>query len=267
MPEFPRTTPVTAVVKLASGAAEIVAEERDTAVVDVQPYDDQPASYEAAERTKIELRGDTLTVAAPDGSWLGRRSGSLRVQIRVPLDSALRLKSASANVTCHGRFAGLTADTASGDVHVEHVTGDAHVKSASGDVTAGQVDGELQVGGASGDVTAQQVGGHVDARLASGNVEIGDAGAGVRAKTASGDVRIGSARHGAIKVRTASGDVSVGVRSGTGVWLDLATVSGKTRNDLDMGASGGESGHDVSLDVRTASGDIDVHRVSTTAAA
>ncbi|BCB82332.1 hypothetical protein GCM10022251_47530 [Phytohabitans flavus] len=269
MSEFPTAGPVNAVVKLPAGALEITAEERDTAVVDVQPYDDRPASHEAAERTTVELRGDTLTVAVPDGGWLARRPASLLITIRVPLDSRLRLRTASADVTCRGRFAALDAVGASGDMFLEHIAGDAKVKIASGDVTAGQVDGELQVSGAAGDVTAQQVGGPVDTSVASGRIDIGTAGAGVKARTASGEVRIGSAHRGTVKVRTASGDVAVGVRSGTGVWLDLGTISGRTTNDLDMTAAGGggEAGHELSVEVRTASGDIAIRRVPAEAAA
>jgi hypothetical protein len=261
MPEFPSPNPITAVVRLAAGALEITAEERDTAVVDVRPFDDRPDSHEAAERTTVEFRGDTLTVVAPEGTWLSRRNAALLVTIRLPLDSRLRFKTASADVACRGRFASLDGEGASGDLHVEHVTGDAKVKIASGDVTAGQVDGELQVGGASGDVTAQHVGGAVDARLASGNVDITSAGAGVKARTASGRVRIGAVGHGTVKVRTASGDVAVGVRSGTGVWLDLNTVAGRTTNDLDMTAGGGDAGQGLSLEIRTVSGDIAIRRV------
>jgi hypothetical protein len=261
MPEFPCTKPIATVVRMGAGVLEITAEERDTAVVDVRPYDDRPASHEAAERTKVEMRGDTLTVAGPEGGWLSRHGSALMITIRVPLDSRLRLKSASSRVACHGRFAALDADGASGSLSIDHVTGDAKVKVASGAIVAGRIDGVFEVGGAAGDVTARHVGGAVDARLASGNVDIGEAGADVKARTASGRVAIGTAERGTVKVRTASGDVTVGVRSGTGVWLDLNTMSGSTTNDLDMTGGGGEASHDLTVEVRTASGDIAIRRV------
>jgi DUF4097 and DUF4098 domain-containing protein YvlB len=262
MPEFPRTAPVTVVAKLNSGAMEITAEPRESAAVDIQPYDNHSASREAAERTTVELKGDTLTIAAPEGNWLGRSSGSILVTVRVPLDSSLRLKAASADVTCRGRLAAFTAHTASGDLDVEHVTGTAHARSASGDVTAGRIDGEFEVTGGSCGVVARHVGGAVDVSVASGTVEIGEAEAGVKAKTSSGDVRIGAARRGVVKVNTTSGDVSVGVQRGTGVWFDVSTVSGRTHNDLNMGA-GDETGHDLGLQIRTVSGDVDIHRAPT----
>jgi hypothetical protein len=62
--------------------------------------------------------------------------------------------------------------------------------------------------------------------------------------------------------------VNVGVAQGTSVWLDVITASGRTHSDLDM--SGGPAGGgqpDLALTLRTASGDIDIHRVVASAAA
>jgi DUF4097 and DUF4098 domain-containing protein YvlB len=123
------------------------------------------------------------------------------------------------------------------------------------------VGGQLRLNSASGDLTAQTVNGEVTAHAASGDVEIEQAGAGVNATTASGDIRIGAASRGAIRANTVSGDVSVGVIAGTGVWLDLTTMSGSTRSDLAMEDTTPAATQDLSLQVRTVSGDIDVHRV------
>lgn len=262
MHEFPATTPLHLVVRLSSGAVEVTAEERGSATVEVQPGDDRDASRDLAERTSVELRGDTLSVVTPSGSGgLLRRSGSVRIDVRVPVDGTVEVKAASADTTCRGRYARATVDSASGQIFVEHVTGAAAAHAASGDIRLIRVDGDLTVSGASGDVRADQAGGRVEAKLSSGDLQIGEAASDVLAKTASGDVHVGAAARGAVQVSTASGDVRVGVRAGTGVWLDLSTVSGRTSNGLDMtgGAPGG--GHQLSLQLRTVSGGIDVHRV------
>jgi DUF4097 and DUF4098 domain-containing protein YvlB len=262
MREFPATTPLHLVVQLSSGALDITAEERDSATVDVQPGDGREASREMAERTTVELRGDTLSVITPSSSGgLLSRSGSVRIAARVPLDGTVQVKSASADTTCRGRYARTSVDSASGDIFIEHVTGDAAARTASGAIRLIRVDGDLTVSGASGDIRADRAGGRVDAKLNSGDLQIGDAGSDVVAKTASGDVRLGSAARGAVRVSTASGDVGVGVRAGTGVWLDLSTVSGRTTNGLDMAGGAPSEGHQLSLQLRTVSGDIDVHRV------
>jgi hypothetical protein len=57
------------------------------------------------------------------------------------------------------------------------------------------------------------------------------------------------------------------VPAGTAVWLDLNTISGTTRTDLDMGAGAPPGGPDLTLRVATMSGDIDVRRAAHPAAA
>jgi DUF4097 and DUF4098 domain-containing protein YvlB len=262
MREFPAPTPLRLRVRLASGSVDVVAEERDTATVDVQPYDNRDASRELAERTSVELHGDTLSViAAEDFGGLLRRSGSVRIEVRVPMDGPVEIKAASADTACRGRYAAAAVDSASGDIFVEHVTGDAATRTASGDIRLIRVDGALSVAGASGDVRADRVGGEVDAKLASGDLQVGEAGADVRVKTASGDVRLDAVDRGKVQIGTTSGDVGVGVRAGTGVWLDISTVSGSTSNGLDMGGDESGSAPQLALQLRTVSGDIDVHRV------
>jgi DUF4097 and DUF4098 domain-containing protein YvlB len=261
MHEFPATSPLHLVVRLSSGSLEVTAEERESATVDVQPSDDRDASHDLAERTTVELRGDTLSVVTPNSTGgLLRRSGSVHIQVRVPVDGSVEVRSASADTTCRGRYTRAAVDSASGDIFIEHVTGDAAAHTASGKIRLIRVDGDLTASGASGDVRADRTGGRVDAKLSSGDLQIGDAASDVVAKTASGDIRIAAAGRGAVQVSTVSGDVGVGVRAGTGVWLDLSTVSGRTRNGLDMAGGAPGEGHQLNLQVRTVSGDIDVHR-------
>jgi hypothetical protein len=262
MSEFSCPGPVTVDLRLGGGSCEIHAEQRDTALIEVEPYDNSDAAREAARDTRVELSGDTLVISAPEaGGWLFRRTPRLRVTAAVPTGSSGRLRVASADITCHGEWSQVKLNTASGDVYVERVTGDLSVNSASGDVRAGQVDGRLTVNTASGDVSANRVVGSVEVKGASAEVEIDDLGGDLRSSTASGDVRIGSARQGAISVNSASGDVSVGVVAGTGVWLDINTLSGRTDSDLDVGEQTPPRGHDLSIQVRTMSGDVTIHRV------
>jgi hypothetical protein len=271
MPEFPCPKPITVKIKLPGGTADLYAEERDTAAVEVEPYDRSGAAAEAAERTVVELQGDTLIVEYPARSgWLPRLRDKVRIRVFVPLDSSVVATLASADLACHGRFAAVNAKTASGSVSVEEVTGHLGVDTASGDVHAGRV-GRLETESASGDLRASRVGGDAKANSASGDVEIDELGGALTANTASGDLRVGVARRGAIKVNTASGDVSVGVAAGTRTWLDLSSMSGSTTSDLAMtdaaGApdSAGTTETGLSVQVRTLSGDVRVHRAVTPA--
>jgi hypothetical protein len=265
MPEFPCPGPITVDLRLAGGTVDLHAEPRETAAVEVSPYDTSDASQQAAEQTRVELAGDTLMIAAPDNSgWAIRlRAPRLRVTVRVPTGSGARLRVAAADVTGHGEWSQVKLSAASGDAYLERVTGDLTVNTASGDVRAVQVDGRLTVVTASGDVSAQQVAGSIDVKSASGDVQVEEAGADVNVKTASGDTQVRAARYGAVRTTTVSGDVSVGVVSGTGVWLDLNTLSGRTHSDLTVtDGSGPDASPDLAVHVRTVSGDIGLHRVN-----
>lgn len=262
MHEFPCDGPVQVDLRQGNGTCELRAEPRDTATVEVEPYDNTEAGRQAARDTRVELSGDTLVVAAPEGGgWLFRRTPRLRITVAVPNGSSGRLRVASADLSCRGEWRDIKINTASGDVDVERTTGDLTVNTASGDVRAGHVGGRLTVNSASGDVSASRVDGAVEVKGASADVEVDDLRGDLRSHTASGDVRVGTASRGSITVNSASGDVSIGVTSGTGVWLDLNTFSGRTSSDLTLSGDAPPADHQLTIQVRTMSGDIDVHRV------
>jgi hypothetical protein len=260
--EFACTGPIRAEVRVRAGVITVVGEERSTVVVVVAPYDDSEASVAAAEETKVSFVNDRLHVETPqvDGGWIFRRSGRVRVDLRVPLDSHLAAYAGSADVHTTGRLAGATVRSGSGDVFVTHISGDLTVESGSGDVRAEAVGGALGVKTGSGDVRVTAVTGAVTAQVASGDVDIDEAAGAVRVSTASGDVRVGAAGGDNVQIKAASGDVSVGVPVGTKVWLDLSTLSGSTTSDLKATGAPPEGGAQLNLRVHTLSGDIRVHR-------
>lgn len=265
MQEFPSPEPATAEVRVSSGRCEIVAEQRDTVSVDVQPVNpsDEKQARAAAE-TIVEFDGHRLTVKAPESSgvgWLLGRNARLRVTIRLPLDSELDVRTASADLSCTGRYARATINTASGNVYTEAVSGDAGIVSASGDVRLLRVGGSAKITSASGDLEVPYVGGDLTHNSASGDTTLGETHGDVKVRSASGDVIIGAAVQGSVRCTTASGDVKIGVPAGTGVWLDLTTLSGTTSSDLAVGAEAPLTGHDLEVRVSTTSGDIDINRV------
>jgi DUF4097 and DUF4098 domain-containing protein YvlB len=270
MPEFDRSTPVTVALDIRSGRVDITAEDRPSVLAEVHPADGSEASRQAAENTRIDLDGDTLIVRVPDQhGWTFRRSGKLRVTVRVPSDSSLACVLGSADLKATGRYAGAQVKMASGDLRLDDVTGDAALESASGDLTVGHIGGSLRIHSSSGDLRIGDVAGDVSAEAASGHIQITGIGASSKVKTASGDIKVGLLRSGESRISAASGDVKVGVLAGTGVWLDVSTASGKTRNDLTMGtdtpgATARSTGAQLELRIRTASGDIDIRRVTDT---
>jgi hypothetical protein len=269
MREFDTPQPITLSARLSAGALTVTAEPRDTATVDIQPYDDNQASRDVAERTEVALRGDTLVVHMPDGGWRMWRRAKIRAEVRVPEGTTLNIKLASADARCLGRYGGDSrVSTASGDVTLEHVAGAFGLQSASGDLRLDRVDGPLVLSTASGDAAIGHCSGDVDVQTASGDLVLSRADGSVHARTASGDVRVDAVRRGEVRLSTASGDVQVGVAAGTRVWLDLATLSGSTRNGLTMGTDPPANGDvELTLRIRTASGDIKLHRVPVPATA
>ncbi len=262
MPEFPAHGPIFATVRIASGALRITAEPRDTVSVDVQPGSNSEASRQAAAETLVDMAGDQLTVETPQArGFILRRNGPVNIGIRVPLDSRLMLRSASADITCDGRFGDSDINLASGDLMIEQVAGSLKLSTASGDVRFARVDGGLTASTASGDVRGHSVGGDMSAKTASGDVNIEAVAGSVGVNTASGDVSIGSVAAGSVRMHTASGDVVIGVAEGTPIWLDLNTLSGDTRTDLPV-SSETPAGTAATLNmyIRTVSGDITVRR-------
>src|SRR5438067_600416 len=81
---------------------------------EVRPYGNTEASRDAADRTVVVLRDDTLVVEGPDTGWSWRRRGQIQVRVRVPEDTHLRVKVASADAALTGRYGDCVLDAASG---------------------------------------------------------------------------------------------------------------------------------------------------------
>jgi DUF4097 and DUF4098 domain-containing protein YvlB len=116
---------------------------------------------------------------------------------------------------------------------------------------------------ASGRISIRHATGDVMTRTASGNIAIGVADASVTARTASGQVRVLSITRGRGDLNSVSGDIEVRVVPGTGVFLDLASVTGRVTSDL---ASFDQEDGDAELQLvcRTVSGSLHVARANST---
>ncbi len=260
MPEFSTNTPISIVASFASGSINITTEERETVNVVVSPHGDSERSRQAAEAIKVELSGDSLTIEAPENSsWRSREYQLVMIEVQAPSESSALINVASASVKCRGRYSQVHVNSASSAIEIDEVSGDVKIQIASGNTRIVGVGGRLTAKTASGDVTVASVAGRVDTKTASGDIEIGEAGGDVRSKSASGNLRVDAAHGGTISANSASGSVSVGVVPGTGVWLDLKSRSGSISSDLDTTGDPPDT-HDLSIQVRTVSGDIDILR-------
>jgi DUF4097 and DUF4098 domain-containing protein YvlB len=237
---FPAAGPNDVLIHIPAGNITVTALATGTATVTAVPSRAGRRAEEFAAATRVEYEHGTLSVTAPDR--LGLRTGaSLDVTVEVPAGSSCEIVTASADVRCSGELRSLAIRTASGDIAADRVNGPVEVRTASGDVRLGEV-GELRV------------------ETATGDVQVGTAAGDVCVRTASGDVKVGSVAVGRTDITSASGDVDVDVAAGTGVYLDLSTLSGNATSDLAASADGHRAA--VTLRCRTISGDVRVGRAA-----
>lgn len=262
--EFNATGPIEAEISLPAGNVNLAAAQTQTVTVSLLP---EKGSGGRAEKliadTEVSFEGGTLTVKVPKRAQL-RGDASLDLTVELPGGSSVAARTASADVTCTGELGALEGYTASGDVTADRIAGHASLATASGDVRLTDAAGDVSVDTASGDATIQRVGGDLTAKTASGDLRIAQAGGSAEIRTASGDVRIDSIAAGHADVTSVSGDVAVAVPPGIGIYLDLSSISGHVRSELDPDSGGGTNG-DTSLTLRcnSISGDIRITRAST----
>lgn len=262
-------------LKLPRGEVELETVDGEQATVELESVHDSERARQQIERSEITLRergdGHELFVDAdPEDfgfrrgrvtiSFSGRRD-SIRVRVRVPHGTDLNVTTGSADISARGRFGEIESKTASGDIRFEEVARDASIKVAAGDVKVDRVGGSLKVQSAAGDVAAGEVGGTVEVKTASGDVSVDEAGDSVSVQSASGDVRVGAVSKGSVELKSLSGDLLVGIRRGSRVYMDVKTVTGDARSELDVGdAPDDDEGPLVNLRATAMSGDIKIVR-------
>lgn len=183
-----------------------------------------------------ELVGGTLRVRAACAAALSWCDVSY--VLRVPAGTRVLVRTGSGEVQASGTGS-VRADTGSGDVRLEDVTGGAEVRSGSGEVVAQRVDGEALV-----------------VRTGSGDLRVTGAGTDrVTARTGSGEVRLALRRPPEqLRVDTGSGDVEVALPDGPDAYdVRVDTGSGERDVRVRTDPSGGRP-----LDLRTGSGDVTV---------
>jgi hypothetical protein len=262
--EFNAAGPIEAKISLPAGNVNVAAAPTQTVTVTLLPQhgSGSTAAEKLIAETEVSFEDGTLTVNVPKRVHL-RGDTSLDLTIALPEGSSVTVRTASADVCCTGELGALEGYTASGDVTADRITGHASLTTASGDVRLTEAAGDVSVGTASGDATIERVGGDLKAKTASGDLRVAEAGGSAEVKTASGDVQIGSIASGRADVTSVSGDVALAVPPGVGVYLDLSSISGHVRSELDAAADGGGNG-DATLTLRcnSVSGDIVITRAN-----
>lgn len=256
--DFARSEPVEAYLHVIAGSIKIVAAQVETITVDLEPtkpgrHDDELAGF------TVELIDDRLEVSEPKGqtSWLWHSSG-FNLRVTVPTGSCCLVNTVSASLECVGELGALDAKTASGSVQAATIAGPAQLNTVSGRITVRDIAESVTAKTASGRVELGRVGGDINVATVSGRIDIGVAEASVTAQTANGRVQIDRLSRGKAEVSTVSGAVEANVTPGAGIYLDLASISGRVTSELEP--SQGDGPVDLNLKCRTASGSIKVGR-------
>jgi DUF4097 and DUF4098 domain-containing protein YvlB len=202
-------------------------------------------------RLVVTSQGDGVTVEAERSGW--GRWAAVDVEIAVGAAPKVRARLASCGLTLDTTVCEVDVTTASGNVQAGVVEGRLVARLASGDLGAAAT-GSLDVVSASGDVRVPRVLGEAGVKTASGDVALGTVAGDLAVRTASGDIVVSRLEGSRLDAKTVSGDVRVGVPAGRRYTVSLQSLSGDVRTDFPV--SGETGGAPARLQVTTVSGDI-----------
>lgn len=258
---FPAPGAVT--LEISIGAGDIRVREQDGAVGlhITGEHDPEQVTVDTVVESDGSLR-ITVTERRRGISGWKRRKG-LDIGVDTPALSKLDVDvdGGAVDLRSKGRVAALRFASGSGDARLDDVTGDVDVKGASGDVRIGRVGGHLRVHLASGDLSVDDIAGGATVRTASGDITLGSVTGDSSLTSLSGDVEVARAGPTSMAVQAVSGDVEVGIAPGVPAALDVSSLSGDTRSDLEISPT--PTGGDIPpliLKVNTVSGDVRIRR-------
>ena len=284
------------------GRITLTAAETAATRIELTASNGDPSVREWIEQAEIVQLGDEIVVRGPNLRWslfnLFGTTGRWGVEavVSAPVGSDADLSIGAGRVETIGRLAAVRAHTGAGNVHIAEcakvhantgagsvhvaecaeahahtgaggidivsVSGSVEAKTGAGTVKIGKVGANAEITTAAGNARIDEIGGAARMKTAHGNIEVGSAGDSLDAFTSSGNVRVTRADHGHIRARTVSGGVSVGVASGVAALLDLHTVSGRVRSDLEASGAPADGEQRIELVLSTVSGNVNVARAA-----
>ncbi|MGW4566044.1 DUF4097 family beta strand repeat-containing protein [Streptomyces sp. NPDC004561] len=196
MQKFDTPAPISAVLNIPAGRVQLIAADRADTAVEVRPANaSKGRDVKAAEQTTVEYADGVLRIGtSAKNQYLGP-SGAIELTVKLPADSHIEAKTASAELRTVGRLGDVVFEGAYHQIKLD--------EAATLRLTA--VDGDVEVG-----------------RL-GGPAEI---------STARGDIRITEAVRGTVVLTTQSGDITVGAAAGASATLDAGTGYGRVSNAL-----------------------------------
>jgi DUF4097 and DUF4098 domain-containing protein YvlB len=262
--EFPCPEPAAIrVTPWAAGSVAVSGEATEVLTVEVIGSNPGADVEDLLEQVRVSFEAGRLIVRGPKLSGLLKRGKGLELTIKAPAGSDCDIHTASADIALVGQLGEVSAHTASGDVTSTATAGPATLQTASGDVFVDRT-GNLRVATASGDVQVGHVDGDLSITSVSGDVALGSVSGQIGAQTISGDIAVRDISGGRATLSSTSGDMKIMIRPGLGVYLDLSSMSGRARSDLDEQEAGTGQNQEASLELRcrTISGDIQISKAA-----
>ena len=200
--------------------------------VDVVTHADSPTARVEVSRVEgspltVKWDGSTLKVTHGVSSssiidkvrhaFDGLERNKAFISISIPEDARTSVSTVSASGLLAGMRAGARANTVSGAMTIDDVTGPVDVNTVSGDVECGNVRGSFKVHSVSGAVTAQaSQTPEVSINTVSGDItlDLTNSAATITSNSVSGDVTVRAPHDGYdVTVNTASGQVVIDGRT------------------------------------------------------
>lgn len=171
---------------------------------------------------EVDLHNGVLTVSYDDLSWKSilswnfNRDRAAWLSLAVPPACVVELGVVSASALVSGMTGPTRVRSVSGEVTLDGLSSRVHAQTVSGNVNTQALDGSLEFETVSGELTV--AGGTCDS---------------VRATSVSGEIAL-DVDSPDIRAQSVSGDVLVRLPAGTGVTVDVSSVSGR----IDTGFEG-----------------------------
>jgi len=246
------------------GVVDIVCRDGDTTEVTLDAETPEAAELVAGAVVECTTAGDlhSVRVKIPRRDrWMRSHLDSVAVHVAVPTHADLDVGTASAGIRVRGTARDAFLRSASGSIVAEAATGNCRLATASGNATLGAVDGRCRAQTASGDLHIGSADG-VDARCVSGDLVIGRLTGDASLVNVSGTTRVLRCERGRVRARSVSGEVIIGLPEGLRLRVDADSMSGRVRSEIPIaeGPPHDPGPPDVSLAVRSVSGDVSVER-------
>ena len=282
MHQFTSSGPADLRLDLQAGRVRILGDAEGTASVELRAVRGDAETQAQIDRADVHQSGDRIVVSVPSDrrlfGWLTGGEG-IEAIVHLPARSAVQVRVGSATVDLAGSLGEAAIRSGSGAIRVEdvrkaeilvgsgrievgNVDGDCLIRSASGRVEIGHIGGDCRITSGSGAVSVTRVTGALSVSSASGAMKITAPGPDVDLTAASGAIAVECIESGKLRARTASGKIRVGVAEGVAAWVDVNTVSGALRSELEAADAPSVDAPRVELRLNTVSGGVDLRRAA-----